>query len=281
MHGADGIPAFFLFALVIGAIAVIFGLVQRQQMQQMLLQLATRFQGRLEAGDFFTSPQVRLKFQGYPALLKFVRVGKNTNHTVFTITWPDNTLRCEIYPQDIFSGFRKLWGMEDIEIGSASFDAAYFITGTNKAAVRDLLSAEVQSVILRLATLSSANFFASREIQVKWLGGVMTVTKPTRLNTFESLEQFLSLCGLLFSAALQTRSSGIEFVADVQEPDTSETQCQVCGESLAGDIVYCANCDTPHHRECWQYFGGCSTYACGWKKFVAQAKQSSRRKAAS
>lgn len=42
-----------------------------------------------------------------------------------------------------------------------------------------------------------------------------------------------------------------------------ETTCGVCGDSLAGEpIVRCSLCDTQSHRECWEYLGGCSTYAC-------------------
>jgi hypothetical protein len=84
----------------------------------------------------------------------------------------------------------------------------------------------------------------------------------------------------LFEAALRTRSTGIEFVGEVaidaKEPDAEESKCQVCGEPLAKDLVYCGGCRTPHHRECWEYFGGCSTYACGEKKYVTKVK---RRKA--
>ena len=119
MQNANGIPAFFIVALVIGVlIAVLAVIVHRTQTQQLLERIAARFKGRVEPGDLFAGPQVRLKFQGYSALLKYVRVGKNSTHTVFTIGWPDDSFRCEIYPQDIFSGFRRLWGMQDIEIGS-------------------------------------------------------------------------------------------------------------------------------------------------------------------
>lgn len=41
-----------------------------------------------------------------------------------------------------------------------------------------------------------------------------------------------------------------------------ELQCQVCGEALEAPMVWCARCDTPHHRDCWEWNGGCSTYGC-------------------
>lgn len=47
-------------------------------------------------------------------------------------------------------------------------------------------------------------------------------------------------------------------------PDEAEVKiCQVCGGSIqSGPIVTCKDCDTPHHRDCWDYLGQCSTYGC-------------------
>jgi hypothetical protein len=52
----------------------------------------------------------------------------------------------------------------------------------------------------------------------------------------------------------------------VEEPGLSVSSdgiCRVCGVALAGATVSCGKCSTPHHRECWDYNGGCSVYACG------------------
>lgn len=278
-----------IFIIGLVAMVVAFQYATRQNMHRMLERIAQRFRGRLEAGVFLVAlPQVRLRFQGYPALLKYVQAGKHATHTVFTITWPDPQFRLEIYPQDILSGFRRLWGMEDIEIGSAEFDRAYYISGNCRAAVREMLTAEVQAAVWRLAQLGSTSFgstsFGSsslgagvRDIQVQFLGGVLTITKPRQLQTYEQVEDFIALSAELFQAALRSRNVGIEFVGDVstsvREPDAVESQCQVCGEPLATNLVWCSSCQTPHHHECWEYFGGCSTYACGNKQTASHVRK--------
>ncbi len=44
--------------------------------------------------------------------------------------------------------------------------------------------------------------------------------------------------------------------------------CQVCGERIAkGNDVFCFDCNTPHHLDCWKYTGHCSTFACGCRRF--------------
>lgn len=277
MRGAGPILAFFVIGVIIVTLVLIVAATQQQHRKQLLERIAQRFRGRLENLGFFTLPQVRLRFHNYPAVLKYTKVGKHSHHTHFTITWPEPALRCEVYPQDILAGFRKLWGMEDIEIGSPQFDQAFFIGGNSKQQVRDLLSAEVQTLIMRLCNIGGTSFFGSHSIQVKWAGGVMTVTKPAYLTSYDELEPFILMSSELFVAALNTRLAGITFVegaaGEIAEPDAAESQCPVCGEPLASDLVNCSACRTLHHRECWEYFGGCSTYACGNKQFVTRSKR--------
>lgn len=38
--------------------------------------------------------------------------------------------------------------------------------------------------------------------------------------------------------------------------------CLVCGEELAGGLVGCGACETPHHGECWDFAGGCAVFGC-------------------
>lgn len=46
------------------------------------------------------------------------------------------------------------------------------------------------------------------------------------------------------------------------------TQCQVCGDPLLEKVVFCTKCKTPHHLDCWQYFGSCAVYGCGQKRYI-------------
>jgi hypothetical protein len=273
--------AVFLFVVIFTAIMGL-AYAQAKSYEQTLQRIAQRFRGRYEpASIFFMRGQVRLRFQGYPGLLKYVQHSNKNLLTVFTITWPEPMFRLEVYPQDALSGFRRLWGMEDIEIGSPEFDRSFYISGNTPASVRDMLTAEVQACVWNLARLgSSPPVYGTRDIQVKFVGGLLTITKPRHLSSEVHLDEFIRLSAELFEAALRTRSTGITFVTDLaidaKEPDAVESQCQVCGEPLAKDLVYCGGCRTPHHRECWEYFGGCSTYACGHKQYVTKTQ---RRKA--
>ena len=55
--------------------------------------------------------------------------------------------------------------------------------------------------------------------------------------------------------------------------DISDAICQVCLNALSVRVVYCDGCVTPHHKECWDYLGGCSTYACLRRTYRAHADE--------
>lgn len=273
MQNASAIPFVLCMVfsiLVIGGFVAALVATAMHKREQALDQIAIRFGGRVEPGDLVRFPQVRLQIHNYPAVLRYLNVGEDSTHTQLTVTWPGPKLRCELHPQTAFSGIRALLGMEDIIIGYPKFDAAYVITGNDKKTIRELLTPRVQHLIDQLADVSQQDVFSHSRIQVKWSGGSLTITKPTYLVSYESLERLVSFTAELFAEALGTSSEGIEYVSNITQPEAAEAYCQICGERLSGDLVRCPSCRTPHHRDCWEYFGGCSTYACGQKEYVCE-----------
>ena len=53
--------------------------------------------------------------------------------------------------------------------------------------------------------------------------------------------------------------------------DAAAGVCQVCLEKMDSRVVYCAQCRTPAHEECWSYMGMCSTYGCREIRFERNA----------
>ena len=54
------------------------------------------------------------------------------------------------------------------------------------------------------------------------------------------------------------------------EPITTspaQANCIVCGDELKFGVIYCEDCGTPQHYDCWCYLSKCSVYGCGCKKF--------------
>jgi hypothetical protein len=49
----------------------------------------------------------------------------------------------------------------------------------------------------------------------------------------------------------------------LESAEMADVHCGVCGDLLANDVVVsCQVCGTQLHQPCWEYLGGCTTYAC-------------------
>ena len=185
------------------------------------------------------------------------------------IRYPDLQLRLEISPSFPLQSLGKYIGMQDIEIGDARFDADYIIGGNSHASICRLLNAEARSSIDRLRKL-----FEQDDIHVAIRGGILLIKKPIPQQTFLTLVQFVDASLALFVEMQKLNSTGIEFVTKEEAvvPKAKGSLCQICGDEIHSDIVYCRGCRTPHHEDCWRYYGACSTYGCGETIFLRRRK---------
>ncbi|WP_425617664.1 RING finger protein [Anatilimnocola sp. NA78] len=234
--------------------------------------VAKKWDGYVEPGGPLASPYAFLKIDGSIARLHYTRQ-RNIRYTHLTIPFPDRNFRVEIHSQNLVEQFRRLLGMEDIEIGSPQFDDAFVINGNSPKAIRDYFTADVQTSIFELARFAAV---FSLDLHLSIQSGVLRITKHAGLSSVGELTRFVALCEMVYHTLAYSSRSGIEFITPVANEATvgqaEETQCQVCGEPLVSKIVYCASCKTPHHADCWEYFGSCAVYGCGQKKHRTKLK---------
>ncbi|WP_202921349.1 RING finger protein [Anatilimnocola aggregata] len=255
-------PIVVIMAFV--AIVIVISALTQANRRQSLEAVAHQFRGSVQEGNWFSYPEATFRLGGTTARLHYTKRGKHGRSTHLTIPFPDPRLRLEIYQQDLVQQMKKLLGMEDIEIGSHEFDNAFIISGSHRKVIREYLTRDAQLAIQTLAHYS-AGF--SPDLYLLVANGSLRITKRANFQTEAELTRFLRLAEQVFTALVASRQTGIEFISPVTTQAPPETQCQVCGESLAEKIVYCTSCQTPHHLDCWQYFGSCSVYACGQKKY--------------
>lgn len=229
-----------------------------------LRSIADRWQGQAFDGGYFEYSHAELRIGGTIARLQYSSQGKRGTFTDLTIHFPDPAIRLVIYPQTIVDQMRKLLGMQDIEVGVPAFDDRFVIQGNNQDQIREYLTLPTQAALQQLA--QSTHYF---DLNLTLGGGTLRVSKRADLYKEMELRRFVESFEALFLALVAARSLGIEFLPKSAPARILHSHCQVCGEALQGSIVYCASCDTPHHLDCWQYFGSCSVYACGQKRYRA------------
>jgi hypothetical protein len=132
------------------------------------------------------------------------------------------------------------------------------LASSDKATAETFLSPQVWQLLHDLGELSGASVKIGPVFRVSGIPG------PEAGN----LVRFAVLClKLAQHAKVAAEQTGGVRVVGMESSFTG--QCQICGADLEGRLVRCLRCSTPHHADCWEYTGVCSTYGCGEKKFVA------------
>ena len=268
--GGDVLAAILMFLFIAGvaAASLLFHWGWRRSAQKNLERVARHLGGRYIAGGLLAGyGEIEFEHQGQTATIRFSRRSKNKHFTHVELRWAGPSFRCEIYPEGFLFGLAKLMGMQDIQVGEPGFDREFLITGDNVPAIKSFFSAHVQSAIFNLSRYVSG-------MHVRCTPTSLTVTCRGMLVDFVHLVEFVKLCCQLCDAAVIAQAHGIEFLEGAQLAKvaaSSEAKCMVCGETLLAEVVYCRACKTPHHRDCWSYGGGCSTYGCGGKRFAAKS----------
>ena len=287
MQDPSPICGFFVVIFIIAgvvAIALVAANSHAQQLNKTWGILAQRYRGRLHQGSWLQRPSVTFDHNG-----TWVRVdihstgGKHpTYYTQVHIGWPEPGFRMEVYPEGFFNRIGKfLGGMEDVEIGSPRFDRDYIITTNEYSLLKETLTPEVQSTIEALRAMEG-----NRQVYVTIRNYELLIKKLGLLDNVASLQRLTDLSLQIYDAALVGQEKGIQ-ILDVKSHTPSLTVgeaeedvvCQVCGDSIKTDVVFCRSCKTPHHQDCWQYYGKCSTFGCGERSYRRKrSKHSKRRK---
>ena len=256
-------PLWFLF--VIGLILLGYRS-YRRSIERLLQRVAKLVGGQVVKG---ISPNawddIHIRRGDTPATLSCSGWHPRQMQTHFSLPWLHTLLRCEIFPAGPWPRLRKLMGMRDVTIGSAQFDDEFVINTDDENGAREFLTPAVQSAIFGLDRFAAAEKFGSRCLHVQVGGGRIVVSLPFMVANDAALVEFVRLGLALIDACHQSSLAGIKFL---ERSSVTAPHCMVCGEPLVRDVVQCRRCKTPHHRECWSYCGGCSTYGCREKLFL-------------
>jgi hypothetical protein len=219
--------------------------------------LAVRVGGRI-VHSFWNGDALEWENDGVPARLRFfMGTDKAPPWTRLQFQWaPEGMLR--VAPEGLFTGIRKFFGAQDLEIGDAAFDARYLIQGSPPTWVRETLNPDVRRGLDTLFELG-ASFWRGKGIRLD--AGPTGVTLFCQRNLVQSREELLLFVDQGLAVLRRLRGGG-SFGVLSAESAAAEGRCPVCGHLLEDPEHRCDACATRHHEECWSYFGGCAIYAC-------------------
>lgn len=166
----------------------------------------------------------------------------------------------QIAPAGLWHDLKRLLGRQDYQVGERSFDDAFQIATSEAGFASRVLAPEIRA-LLRSAALEGNSLW-----RVSRAGFLLRIPRlPDRVS---DLERWLGL-GLQLLDALPGLLGVDEMqVGEVRVALDAEGSCLICGCPLKGaPVVRCTKCATPHHRDCWEFNGRCSTFACGGTRF--------------
>jgi len=257
--------AVILFGSVIAmAIATLASARGGGQWNEAFKHVARRFHGTLHPGGWFSQPAVWMQHGESHARLTVTTLRGSGGERLLQMTIQQRDLRtqCEIYyHQSRPALVPPTRGLFAVEFDWEEFRRRWIVKAADGDEVRHLLTDGVRLAIEQLwrhplpgeTTIS---------LSPSWLVVRKLWNSPRGIDIEEFAERTLMLSDQLHLAA----ASGIEFVVSDQPQLLDEARCGVCGDSLAQSVVVCRRCNTPHHRDCWDYGGGCATYGCGGRE---------------
>ncbi len=163
---------------------------------------------------------------------------------------------------------KKFIGMQDIKVGHPKFDARFVVQSNDESRLLEILKPDVLAAIYSLGkdavlNINGANIRLERHFDLSDQVGVNRLVQLFVDAYFALVESAQDLTGSLQVSA----------VSLVSENEV----CMICGENIVERRVHCRRCQTPHHQECWEYLGQCSTFGCGETKWQISSKISRLR----
>jgi hypothetical protein len=164
-------------------------------------------------------------------------------------------------------------GTRPVRILDPTFDRGYVVQANDHEMARDFLVKSVRASVENLQRMVHP-------------GGMLVSINPERLlvqvdrNLGQSNEalamavrEALVIHDGLLEGVTRRMGEGIAIMdrQESWEEDAGPPICKVCLEPItAGAVIVCAACNTPHHRDCWEYVGACSIYGCNGKVGVTE-----------
>jgi hypothetical protein len=168
--------------------------------------------------------------------------------------------RLELSREGLFS---RLFHDEDLKLGDAAFDNDWLVYGFPERWVHGVLDPATRARIVRLS-MRGSGLFSTSDLKVSAGPDCIEILVPRPLVDDEAeLRGFLADATALFRKirGVAEVPAGIAILGEARVALSG--RCPLCEHALGTDVRTCAYCTTPHHSDCWDYFGGCTRYACG------------------
>ena len=258
------ILVFFVLVFLLGGLAV-FGLgraPRRGDLQASYGMLARRFHGLCSGTGWFSMPRVSFPYRSVQVTVEALAQAPQDLGQGLAVRlhlpWPDAGLRAEIRYPAWSSQASPPDGLVTLPPTAGGLDSRCTLRGSDPRATAEVFNEVVRWHVEQLRTRPTAS-----PLWIQLGRGALTITKVMAIQHGPDLVRFVESALDMYDQALLTQTRGIRFVQQQSAQVLEQVVCRICGEEIHDGLVFCRRCKTPHHRDCWQYAGRCSVFACG------------------
>ena len=172
------------------------------------------------------------------------------------MNWPEPKLRLTIHSQNSWARRNNRY-VGNCSTGDAGFDSLFAIDTNDPRQAAATLTEGARWHLLAILRINPRGTLTLETEQNR-----VKIRLQYNMGGGEELDAFTRGCIGFLEQLLTAQMKGIEFVAPMEATIIDDAICQICGDEIHTDLVFCRSCKTPHHADCWQYNGTCSTYGC-------------------
>ena len=256
MVGMESIVDSWVLRIIIFGVAIIAVAILKpgegSAIRQAMKLTARRLQGRYHPGGFIRSQEVEWTLEGVSCRLAARSDGAYSPGSVTVRFQRPCAARLRLAPESAWWKVRKFFGAADFRIGDPDFDRDFVIQADNGAWARRVLTREVRALALRLDLIQSFGLdLGPAGMSIRTGNSISEVPERLVLFVREALDLGLAIHRVLDPAMV---------VSEMEMASTGT--CPVCATAVVEEVDVCSRCRTPHHKDCWDYLGGCAVFGC-------------------
>jgi hypothetical protein len=247
----EALLARFVGMVVIMAIAILLEPTRRASRNRTLGRIARLLGGRLQPGSASRTGGIVWNLEGAVFLLYEAFSGWGRSDGFVARLRRGGPTRLRLLPENAWTKLRKFFGARDVEVGNGDFDRAFLVQAENPEGARRFLLPTLRQALLELNAIERISVdLGPSELLIRTRERFLR--DPDRLSRFAA--QSLAVARVVLGSQAPVR---------IMEVDVNRgADCPGCGAPVGDDGGQCVRCRTPHHKDCWEYFGGCSVFAC-------------------
>ena len=252
-----------LGAFLIGSMIFVVFIVTRVHRAPHLLvaSIAGRWKGKVHSGGVLTGTWIEFQVDEVVGEVTFGESKiedsglfgtSGVGWTRVRLNWAGER-RLRVIPEGLGTRLRRLVGGSEIQFDDPFFDDRFWIESSHPTWARGVLDAAARQGIGALSRQGAVT------LDMGPAGIVLRVARVL-VDDPGSLGSFIEL-----AVAVLLKAKGLADTLGVKlEPLHSRigSPCPVCGQAVADERLPCPTCRTPHHLDCWKYFGGCAIFGC-------------------